>query len=285
LRLTLLILGLVVIAGIYLWGTLFEGRWRPRNRRITPRDRQQPAESDLDLPDSQPQPFAAEKDDGGDDIYLHRALTDLNELVRESRHEPEIARLGSRQTNGPVQLDAFTDTPAADSEQRDDAEEQYHAAHDDRETAAVVEPSEMDAAAAYQDIIALYLVAPRDREYDGGDLRMAFERLGLRYGDMRIYHHFGTGKLQSRTPIYSVANLYEPGTFDPVAMDRFTTRGIALFMRTPGPVDGRVGFELMLSAAERLKELIGGEIQDEHHRPLTIRHTERLRERAGMSVA
>lgn len=280
LRLTLLILGLVIIAGIYLWGTLFESRWRPRNRRTVPRER---TESDTENPLSQPDAFAADGDDD-DDRYLDRALTDLNELVRESRSEPELAALSPQQADGPVQLDAFAEPPPVPETEhsQEHGGDNIDAAADDGEPAADDQP---DLPAAYRDIIALYLVASRDTAYAGSDLRRAFERLGLRYGDMRIYHNFGTGKLQSRTPIYSVANLHEPGTFDPVAMDGFATEGIALFMRMPGPVDGRVAFELMLSAAERLKELLGGDIQDEHHRPLTIRQTERLRDRAGMSIA
>jgi cell division protein ZipA len=260
LRLTLLIIGLVIIAGIYLWGTVMNGPRPPRNRRILPQPKRPEygEEAAGELPEIEPQSAGEEEE-----RFIDQALTDLNQLVRESRSRTEI--------DGPVQLDVFVDSSSANgSSEPEPADEPADASSD---------PSQ------YRDVIALFVVAPEGSAFAGAGLRESFANIGVRYGDMSIFHHFGSGKLASREPIFSIASMLEPGTFDLAELDDAAVRGIVLFMRIPGPVDGRVGFELMLSTAERLKLELGGEIQDEHHRKLTLRQTERLRERASSFTA
>ena len=73
-----------------------------------------------------------------------------------------------------------------------------------------------------------------------------------------------------------MASLLEPGTFPLDAMAAFSTPGLTLFAQLPGPVEGLQVYSLMLNAARRLAESLGGGLQDETHSALTqqtIEHT------------
>ncbi|MDZ7750558.1 MAG: cell division protein ZipA [Gammaproteobacteria bacterium] len=128
-------------------------------------------------------------------------------------------------------------------------------------------------------IIALSLLAPADAPYPGPGLLRAFDEVGLTFGDMDIFHHYGMAANPAGVAVFSVASLVEPGTFDPDAMEDFSTPGLALFMQLPGPVDGQVGLELMLNTGQRLKDLLGGELRDERRSVLTQQTIAHLRER------
>jgi cell division protein ZipA len=127
-------------------------------------------------------------------------------------------------------------------------------------------------------LVVFYVVAQKSG-FLGKDLLAILEDLGLKYGDMSIFHHYGLGELKVKKPIFSVANITEPGTFEPQEMADLLTPGVALFMRLPGPFGGRVAFELMLNSAKRIAETMEGSIVDERHKFLDQKKITALRER------
>ncbi len=124
------------------------------------------------------------------------------------------------------------------------------------------EPSAAPAADATRDptILAMQLRAPNKRHFEGAELQAAFQQAGLSFGEMDIYHHYGAGELQTETPLFSVANIYEPGTFDPKQINDLTTDGLTLFMQLPTALEGPVAFELFLSAAQELATALDGQL-------------------------
>jgi len=117
-------------------------------------------------------------------------------------------------------------------------------------------------------IIVLYVIAQTKAGFAGTDIFTILEELGLKYGEMKIFHHYGVGELKMKQSIFSVANVVEPGTFDPKQMETFTSPGLALFMQLPGPFGGRVAFELMLNSGQRLAEVLEGKLIDDRQRLL-----------------
>ena len=128
-------------------------------------------------------------------------------------------------------------------------------------------------------IVVLYVVTQQEPGFLGTDIFTVLEDLGLRYGDMRIFHHYGVGELKVKKPVFSIANMLEPGIFDPQEMTEFASPGLALFMRLPGPFGGRIAFELMLNSAKKIAEVLEGILQDEEHLPLEPKKISLLRER------
>jgi cell division protein ZipA len=128
-------------------------------------------------------------------------------------------------------------------------------------------------------MVVLYVVAQQDSFFSGMELIKMLEALGLKYGKFDIFHHYGVGALKSDKPVFSVANLVEPGTLNPEEMFDLSTPGLAFFMRLPGPFGGRIALELMLKNAKELAESLGGTLQDEVYTPLDNNKINAMRER------
>ncbi len=123
--------------------------------------------------------------------------------------------------------------------------------------------------------VVLYVAAPAGARFAGADLVRAFEEEGLEYGAMRIYHRLGPAV--GDAALFSVANMLEPGYFEPQQMNEFTTPGLVLLQELPGPRPGPEAFQVMLATARRLADRLGGELRDERRNPLTPRRIETLR--------
>ena len=129
-------------------------------------------------------------------------------------------------------------------------------------------------------IIALYVIAQHESGFAGTEILTILEELGLKFGEMNIFHHHGFGELKIQQAVFSLANMVEPGTFEPqYMMSDFSTTGLALFMRLPGPFGGRVAFELMLNNAQRIAESLKGVLVDETRTPLDQKKIGFLRDR------
>jgi len=115
--------------------------------------------------------------------------------------------------------------------------------------------------------------------FAGSHVLTLLEDLGLKYGEMNIFHHYGVGDFKVQQAVFSVANMVEPGTFEPQYMSDLRTAGLALFMRLPGPFGGRVAYELMLNSAQRIAESLDGFLEDEGHAPLDQKKINILRDR------
>ncbi len=130
-------------------------------------------------------------------------------------------------------------------------------------------------------LITLYVRAHQGKEFSGTTLVKALNSVGMQFGEMAIFHHFGAGELKCQTPVFSAANMFEPGTFNLRKIEAFRTAGVALFLQLPGPLDGPVAFELLLNTAQRLTELTGGELYVDPRNLLDPPSIARLRKRAA----
>jgi len=120
-------------------------------------------------------------------------------------------------------------------------------------------------------------VVPHEGEFYGDDILCVVQEVGMELGEMNIFHHFG-GDPEKHQAVYSMASMVEPGTFPVDNMDGFSTPGLSIFARLPGPKDGLTTFTEMLYAAEQLADLLDGELRDETHSALTKQTISHIRE-------
>ncbi|EKE84259.1 cell division protein ZipA [Idiomarina xiamenensis] len=129
-----------------------------------------------------------------------------------------------------------------------------------------------------QDVIALHVVG----KIEGAVLLQMVTELGLKYGEMDIFHRHassaGTGAV-----LFSMANMFNPGTFDLDNMENFGSEGVVLFMTLPLKYDAIQAFNMMHNAALKLAAaFVKGQVLDGHRNPLTrqaVQHThQRIRE-------
>ena len=129
------------------------------------------------------------------------------------------------------------------------------------------------AEASQQRIVALRLIAPAE-QWQGRDLRAAFEAERLEFGPYSIFHR----PREDGKSLFYVASLMEPGSFDPSRMDEQQFSGISLFGVVPGPLDAPATFDLVLSVGRGLAERLKGQLQDEQGSTLTAQRILNLRE-------
>jgi len=116
-------------------------------------------------------------------------------------------------------------------------------------------------------IVTLFVVAREGAHFNGADLIVAAEKAGLEFGDMGIYHRLIDGK-RELGPIFSVANMLKPGNFDLSRVDVLRTPGLSFFMTLPAPITALDAWDAMLPTAQRLAELLDGQVLDEERNAL-----------------
>lgn len=127
-----------------------------------------------------------------------------------------------------------------------------------------------------QKILAIRVTAAAPARFDGNELLAALRSEGLGFGRYEIFHHLH----DDGRPIFSVASLREPGTFDIEAMPTTYYPGVAMFAVLPGPVPAAEAFDEMIFAARALATYLNGSLTDERGAPLTALRVGRLREEA-----
>lgn len=111
-------------------------------------------------------------------------------------------------------------------------------------------------------IVTLYVVARDGERFRGSDLVVAAEKAGLDYGDMGIFHRLQDSKPEAG-PVFSVANMVKPGNFDMQAIHSVDTPGLTFFMTLPGPMSALDAWDAMLPTAQRMAELLDGQVLDD----------------------
>lgn len=129
--------------------------------------------------------------------------------------------------------------------------------------------------------IAIYICAQEGDEFEGADLVKALNGVGMYHGNMGIFHHFGEKDDNVEEPVFSAANMFEPGDFDLGKIDRFSTGGVVLFMKLPVSFDAPSTFDLLLDTASRLSTLLDGELFSDPHTPLDPLNVVAMRKRVG----
>lgn len=116
-------------------------------------------------------------------------------------------------------------------------------------------------------IVALNVVAPGASRFEGADLVVAADKAGLEFGHKGIFHRLLEGKPE-KGPVFSVANMLQPGSFDLSRVAELSTTGLSFFMTLPGPIPALDAWDAMLPTAQRMAELLGGQVLDEEHNAL-----------------
>jgi len=120
---------------------------------------------------------------------------------------------------------------------------------------------------AVERIVTLFVMAREGSHFNGSDLIVAAEKAGLEFGDMGIYHRLVDGK-RELGPIFSVANMLKPGSFDLSRLDAMRTPGLSFFMTLPAPLPALDAWDTMLPTAQRMAELLDGQVLDEERNAL-----------------
>ena len=247
LRIILLVIGIAVIALIYFWETLKQ----KRNLRSRIDNVHAAGRNTTVTPRIQPVPDA--------DRDANRKLADFNLFVyQDETPEPPQANTGMNPLAGTGAGPGLWNQPKAEVDNR------------------------KSGTTTAQEIMVIYITAAKQPHFAGPDILKAAKAADMEYGDMQIFHHHGPDRKHAGRPLFSLANISEPGYFIMNDMQTFTTRGLALFMCLPAEIGGDIAFEFMLESAQKLAGALGGELRGADHNRLDEDTINKLRAIANL---
>lgn len=115
------------------------------------------------------------------------------------------------------------------------------------------------------DIIVLYVLAKHGEVLSGEKINSAARANGFTFGSMNIYHCLdGDGQT-----IFSMANMIEPGNFDPDSIHDMTTSGLTIFMQLSNVSHPADDFDAMLNSAYHMSEMLGASLCNQNRQLFT----------------
>lgn len=266
----LLVIGALMVAGIYLW-TSNKIR-RGKDTKDTPKHNQ---------------PDLSRNRRATDD---HRALPNSDSNVLE---RPEDAALGRVDRLGEcfvADKDSAAELPIITRESdpvrrtrgRKTGNNQLELTFETKEVAVNNKPTAPQRGLHQGLIITLYIRAASESKFSGPTIVRAMNNAGLRFGAMDIYHYFNsTDDLSPESPLFSVANMLEPGYFELKSIESFSTPGLALFLQLPSVIDGTPAFESFLSRARSIAKILPGDLYSDQEELLDDNRIDKLRQLAA----
>ena len=114
----------------------------------------------------------------------------------------------------------------------------------------------------FDKIVSLYVAARAGEMLRGEDIVVAAEKTGLVFGHMNVFHRLVEGHSE-RGPIFSMASIMKPGSFDMTHIREMETPAIAFFLTLPAPLTALDAWEKMLPTVQRMGELLDGVVLDD----------------------
>jgi len=124
-------------------------------------------------------------------------------------------------------------------------------------------------------VVALRLI-PRGEPPSGETTVLALRKAGLEHGLYGIFHR--NSEATPQEPLFSVARLTEPGSFDLTRLAENEIPGLSIFLALPGAADPVDRFDAMMETARTLARELDAEILDEKGSSWSIQRERYLRE-------
>lgn len=139
-------------------------------------------------------------------------------------------------------------------------------------TESQAEPSE---------VLIVHVSMPDGQTISGASLLPLLISLGFKFGEMDIFHRHedsaGHGSV-----LFSLASMYNPGTFDIDNIEQISTKGLSMFMTLPCKGEALTNFNMMHNAAKKISEEFGAQLLDSNRSALTVQtvrhYVEKIRE-------
>jgi cell division protein ZipA len=239
LRIILIILGVVLVAGIWL-----ADRIRRRRQKWPPPDWDQIDSYNEDAV-SMEDTFPSREEEQNPDEWVGQAFTARRNDVLDDAQLEGLKGLATKEDGPVVEVPGEPDEKAGAT------------------TSAKTKPARGEQ--PEEEFIVLTLLAAEGRQFRGPLLLKALQDCNLAHGDMDIFHYTPAGYDE---PLFSVANILEPGRFIMSEMAQMQTPGLALFMRLPGPLAGSDALRQMLHKARELGAQLSATLCNGQRQPL-----------------
>ncbi len=260
LRLIILGIGIALIASLYLWEVV---KQRKRQRRQTVRHGRDETGSRNLSPNLEADPAAISGAIADLNDFLSRAkLRDDDPVYDQTRTAPGDPSGHAENADQSVSAaDLFLDDAEGNDNQADDRPDQARGR----------------TKGGTGQVISIFIRTPDGRRLSGEDISRAAGAAGMVHGEMEIFHHFGIAQKRGVRPLFSLADMFEPGSFPLQQLAERHTSGLVLFFCLPAPGDARMILDLMLNTADRIATSLDAEVLGPHQEPLTDESVSELR--------
>jgi len=136
--------------------------------------------------------------------------------------------------------------------------------------------NDSDNVATRADKIVTLRFIPDERTIACDRVILALRAAGLKHGRYGIFHKHESDL--SEEPMFSVANLTEPGSFDLTSLADTKIPGMSFFMVLPGNGDPVARFDAMVGTARELARELDGELRDDKGSSWSIQRERYVRE-------
>lgn len=124
-------------------------------------------------------------------------------------------------------------------------------------------------------VVTVRLV-PKSGLWNGQTVVLALRAAGMQHGRYGIFHRLPEDG--QREPLFSAANLTEPGSFDLTNLAATTLPGMSFFLVLPGVGDPVARFDMMVDTARSLALELDGELHDDRGSSWSIQRERYVRE-------
>ncbi len=125
-------------------------------------------------------------------------------------------------------------------------------------------------------LIQFSIVARNDEGFNGAELKAAFDRTGLTYGEsVQVFERLDENNLVD----FTVASMVDPGTFPAFNLEQFRCPGIVFFMQPRVLDDPAKVFDNFIQTMRFLAADLDGVIWDHQRQPLSEETVKAFRQR------
>jgi cell division protein ZipA len=264
LRIVLTIIGVLLIGGIF-----GHGLWSIRKNKEQLRDYKEPGFDSKSLDKgTDKNPDKNGLDNHG--VGKPRKQGVGNDYRPEERADPVINTI---EPSSHIEPSIGMDEPVATSSDQEAHQELLARQQASIEPAPPeIEPSE---------VLIIHVSMPDNQTISGASLLPMLISMGFKFGEMDIFHRHqdtaGTGPV-----LFSLASMFNPGTFDIDNMEQISTKGLSLFMTLPCHGEALQNFNMMHNAAKKVAEEFGAQLLDSKRSAMTVQtvrhYVEKIRE-------
>lgn len=129
-------------------------------------------------------------------------------------------------------------------------------------------------------VMVIYLLAQPGRKFSGGEIKRIAKSERLQFGADYYFHRYSNTRDKTGS-IFGIANILEPGLFDAIDSEDFSTPGLVFFQQLSNAGAALEAFDEMLKSVIQFKEQLDGHLQDSSRNPLNKKAMIKLREQVS----
>ena len=206
--------------------------------------------------------------------YPSNVWVDLEEASSADRFSDIVVSVQMVDRRGPVTESELTRTNSLVYELAEKLNRKFQ--FDMTVEEAIDQAVRLDHFCQRQDVLVIVnIVAQEGSEFSGNDIQRISERSHMQIGEMGMFHFLDPRTGHNR---FTMANRSEPGSFDPVALKTFSTRGLTLFMSIPRVLDPLAVFDEMIAVAQYAASELSGQLRDPDGGEIGVSGVEKIRQ-------